>query len=905
MRLTLPLMLGVASSAAVAGRLSDADHASLVGPYSVDAALDCAMRNFTYTRAQQVLPARAPLLAVFDALRLGVDCNMTQPAAATAPPPPFYAAPPPLEGVLRTLPLPPPGSRVWFVDAAGGADATGCGAVASPCATVAFALEQSRAGGGGGALVLRGGAPHVLRAPLVLGTADSGLSIAAYPGEAPLVSGGAHLPPLVWTRVGPSPDPAANATLWSAPLPADVAVPFQSLYGPDARRRQLARWPNGNPETADGQMPNGYTKAAAWLPPLPPTTALLQQNPQLGTLPRTVCPSDACTSQGPSGAGPPWAIFCCFFWGVNGTAENFTTGSFWGVHPGPPGGGTVYTPGGMTAGPDLLPRLQRWATPADAVVHAFHREYWGNWMFPVASVVNATSGNVAFAGGGFQEARGAGAGDYYFVEGPREELDAAGEFFVDAGSRTLLYCANGTDTPPAAGWVAGQLDNLFTLEGTPAAPVADVAIAGLTLAFTAPTFLKHFTAPSGGDWSFQDGGALRLTGTRNCSVEGALFVNLGGTGVMLSGWNRGASMQDCEFLRVGENAVVSAGLGGIQHDNSAPHASVGEGLVLARNLAHELGVIVKQAGFYYHAMTANATVVENVLFNGPRAGININDGFGGGHDVSRNVAFNLVRETSDHGPFNSWDRNTYKWRDGPGGTDPLLSRLDQNLFVANYHTVVPIDHDDGSNGYLDTRNVLLWGGTKNLMGYNKRSVNNTMVYVDYLPSLVAPAELQQRMGWSVGMEGSGGGGSSSRRDNTTTHPLLSSSSSSPSSSSWWSSPWPSSPQTKPPLCAAYLTWFPASTGQADSWVNNTCIATSEASFFRFYACNSSDPHDGSIPVPMAGNRYFSTSAAYVLHCGEEAWNLTQAQAHGVDLDSTLHALPTTDELVGLMSGLLA
>jgi hypothetical protein len=49
----------------------------------------------------------------------------------------------------------------------------------------------------------------------------------------------------------------------------------------------------------------------------------------------------------------------------------------------------------------------------------------------------------------------------------------------------------------------------------------------------------------------------------------------------------------------------------------------------------------------------------NVFFNGPRAGININDGFAGGHVMKRNVGFNLVRETSDHGVFNSWDRNTY------------------------------------------------------------------------------------------------------------------------------------------------------------------------------------------------------------------------------------------------------
>ena len=45
-----------------------------------------------------------------------------------------------------------------------------------------------------------------------------------------------------------------------------------------------------------------------------------------------------------------------------------------------------------------------------------------------------------------------------------------------------------------------------------------------------------------------------------------------------------------------------------------------------------------------------------VFFNGPRAGINANDGFGGGDDISRNLVFSTCRESGDHGPFNSWDR---------------------------------------------------------------------------------------------------------------------------------------------------------------------------------------------------------------------------------------------------------
>jgi hypothetical protein len=46
--------------------------------------------------------------------------------------------------------------------------------------------------------------------------------------------------------------------------------------------------------------------------------------------------------------------------------------------------------------------------------------------------------------------------------------------------------------------------------------------------------------------------------------------------------------------------------------------------------------------------------VDNVMFNGPRAGICFNDGYGGGDLVEGNLVFNMVRETGDHGSFNRY-----------------------------------------------------------------------------------------------------------------------------------------------------------------------------------------------------------------------------------------------------------
>ena len=49
---------------------------------------------------------------------------------------------------------------------------------------------------------------------------------------------------------------------------------------------------------------------------------------------------------------------------------------------------------------------------------------------------------------------------------------------------------------------------------------------------------------------------------------------------------------------------------------------------------------------------AQSVISGNVFFNGPRAGINANDGFGGGDEISHNLVFSTCRESGDHGPFN-------------------------------------------------------------------------------------------------------------------------------------------------------------------------------------------------------------------------------------------------------------
>ena len=86
------------------------------------------------------------------------------------------------------------------------------------------------------------------------------------------------------------------------------------------------------------------------------------------------------------------------------------------------------------------------------------------------------------------------------------------------------------------------------------------------------------------------------------------------------------------------------------------------------------------------AKTAQSVVSGNVFFNGPRAGINANDGFGGGDEISHNLVFSTCRESGDHGPFNSWDRQPFLTtvRTGAPSMQMQWREIHHNFFIDNY-----------------------------------------------------------------------------------------------------------------------------------------------------------------------------------------------------------------------------
>merc|ERR1711988_1417717 len=423
--------------------------------------------------------------------------------------------------------------------------------------------------------------------------------------------------------------------------------------------------------------------------------------------------------------------------------------SYWcSEHPSGGGAFAFRTPNGVTYDFPHSP----YKNGEDATLFVWRPARWANWMFDVADYDSKTN-NFTFGRGGNQGARGSNSGGDFFIEGVMEELDYPGEFFHDKRTGQLYLFHNGTGASPAdATVVVPQKQVLVNASGTQWNPVKDVKLQGIKFSASKFTYMMPHGVPSAGDWALDRYGAVFLQGTEDYLIDGCTFDRLDGNGVMVSGYNRDATVQNSDFSYLGGNAVAAwgytnetdsdPGRPGVKLE-SAPAAGVdgtdGEHprrTTVQNCTAREIGLYEKQSSFFVQAKTAESRVLSNVFFNGPRAGINTNDGFGGGDEIAYNLVFSTCRESGDHGPLNSWDRQPFLTTVRTGEPSMIMQwrTIHHNFFIDNYSPQEGVDNDDGSCYYYTHDNFLVYGGQamkNDFGGHDNHHYNNVDAYVGH------------------------------------------------------------------------------------------------------------------------------------------------------------------------------
>lgn len=846
-------------------------------PNNVSPKLDCAIKELAWNYSKKLLPKRGNFLSVFDALQLQTNCNITRPELNVKT----------IDvKTRRSAPFIDRSSSAVFVHPSKGLDENN-GREERPVASLVAArnlCRQYRKLKNDHCTVYLMEGVHELKETLHLGPEDSGTS---FVGDNAIISGGKTIKPewklykkttksasgqnaIFYDGLKPgessksvkymskinssstclagcssdvkctayvflntdtfksmcyfrfdglwNPEPQNDCVsgkkieIYNSDLRSSNIKPFNSLFI-NGRRAVRARFPNGNPETTGiHTTPTGYvTKALSWLPskPSPPAVEIQIKNPFRDH-----------------------NQFPIFQLGIGGFVKQFhPPESYWATKA-PYGGVTYKVPSGLVYNKSLEISLNEWKKPETGIVHAYMHYHWGGWQFKLDRR-NMSSNTLAWSIGGFQEARGDTSGAEWYVENIFEELDVAGEWYFDDETYQLYYFPNGSLPEEVT---ISQVETLISIEGFQSNPFKNISFSHLTFAETSSTFLESYEVPSGGDWAIHRNGALFIEGGENIVVDSCLFTNIGGNALFLSNYIRDAVISNNEFVWIGDSAIAAIGSSKLIDgtDGNQPR-----GTKILNNLVHEIGIFGKQTAAYVQSLACETLVKGNVFFNGPRAGINFNDGFGGANIVTRNLLFNFVRETLDHGPFNSWDRQPYLTTVGNGKNPSLVPResnMTYNFIISNFHSWWPIDHDDGTGYFTDQYNYLVYGGFKNYLGHSKISQYNVYVYPD-------------------GNE----------------------------------------PYSKP-FCAysSGTQTGPLASGWGDRYTDNKCIVHS-TQVYQFLSCKIQNMNQ-LIPF-TARNKFYTPDAQIVFKCNNYTWTLKEYQERGFDVGTTVSDLVDSDEII--------
>lgn len=404
-------------------------------------------------------------------------------------------------------------------------------------------------------------------------------------------------------------------------------------------------------------------------------------------------------------------------------------------------------------------RVKQWKHPETGYLHAMHRSDWGDFHY---RITGKDDKNQLVLEGGWQNNRQSGLHpDNRMVENIFEELDAPGEWFFDTEESVLYYYPIEGENMEKAVVETPQLKHLFEIRGTEADPVMNIRLDGLQLTQTMRTFMERYEPLLRSDWTIYRGAAVFMEGTERCSLSDCDLYNLGGNAVFFSKYNRNAEVSGSHFTNIGASAICFVGdpqcvrspsfeyslfvpFDLLDREKGPKGNNYPSNCVVKDNLIHKIGLFEKQITGIELSMSQSIIISHNSIYDTPRAGINVSEGTWGGHIIEYNDIFDTVKETGDHGSFNSWGRDRfwhpdYKTMEEMTTNHPELVLLDAVKTTNIRHNRFrcdrgwDIDLDDGSSNYHIYNNLCLNGGIKLREGFYRIVENNIIINNSFHP----------------------------------------------------------------------------------------------------------------------------------------------------------------------------
>ena len=383
-----------------------------------------------------------------------------------------------------------------------------------------------------------------------------------------------------------------------------------------------------------------------------------------------------------------------------------------------------------------------WADPAGGYIHAMHKHDWGGYSYRIDG--KNPDGTLSLSGG-WQNNRQMGMHEKYrYAENIREEMTRPGEWYYDEKNQKIhLRLVPGDDLNQAEIAISR---GFFVLQNC-----ENVTIENITFERSVRTFMDTKEPLLRSDWTIYRGGAVLFQESRNCTIDRCNFFEIGSNGVFVDGNCENISVTKSHFRRIGASGLCFVGradsvrsplfeynetqsFSALDLEKGPKSDNYPKNCLAEDCLVEYVGLTEKQATGIQVSMAYGITMRNCTVCHTSRSGINISEGTFGGHRIEGCDVFDTVRETGDHGSFNSWGRDRY-WHvpdlnDRDTGSYALLDMLAPNVITRSRFRCDrgwDIDLDDGSSHYIITENLCLNGGIKLREGFFRTVKNNIMV----------------------------------------------------------------------------------------------------------------------------------------------------------------------------------
>ncbi len=393
-------------------------------------------------------------------------------------------------------------------------------------------------------------------------------------------------------------------------------------------------------------------------------------------------------------------------------------------------------------------RVRRWRRPEGGYVRGLHDYEWGGNSY---RIVGRRGDDLDLEWAGDNQRGSALHPTYRMVENLAEELDAPGEWFYDRASGWLSYLPEPGEDLAGVDLALGTLPELIRCAGeSPDRPLSGLGFDGFTLTGTHRALFGAVHEPLLlGDWTIVRRAAVHLRNVADVRIVRCRFREVGGNAVLINGYARDVRIERNEFHGSGASDICVLGLPSAVRSPSVWGAEqrtltddrpgpAGEDyprdIVIMDNHLSAMGRYAKQSAGVQISMARRVSVLGNTIHDGPRAGINVNDGTWGGHVIARNDLYRLVRETGDHGPINAWGRDRFWSLDDVTDRErrriAALDALEPTMIT---HNRIQHDHDwgvdldDGSTNYRIEHNLFLGCGVKLREGFDRAVRSNVFV----------------------------------------------------------------------------------------------------------------------------------------------------------------------------------